>query len=260
MDLLINVFLLMFGFVGAAVAIGGKTWLETPSELYKGITKRGWIAITCLVLTLILGIWKEIRTESIRTELADSRARLDESRRLLKMTVQAVQPSQQFRELLISRIQELTKAKGFPKPHVTVFENVTLFDFLNDSGQRVGYVVLQRRDMADMSLLQESDLNEGINDFLFGHWGNDNIDRDWDTIRDRLERLAHSILMDRFNAHGIHSGFDGKDAIFFYPIDDRSNQLSKNRLQVSRDDLGNLIKMPPIARGARIADLAGNLQ
>ena len=59
MDLLINVLLVTSGFVGAGVAIGGRTWLENQDHLLARITNRGWIAIVCLVTTFVLGVVKE---------------------------------------------------------------------------------------------------------------------------------------------------------------------------------------------------------
>src|SRR5712664_4260549 len=97
MDLLINVLLVASGFVGAVMAIGGKTWVETNVPLHKRITPRGWIAGSCLVVTLILGIVKEVRTSSaaasLRTQVTDANARLEESRRLLRANVLATPPS-----------------------------------------------------------------------------------------------------------------------------------------------------------------------
>lgn len=61
MSLIIDVFLLIFGFIGALSAFGGETWRKTNEQLFKRITKRGWISLTCLLLALTFGIIKEVR-------------------------------------------------------------------------------------------------------------------------------------------------------------------------------------------------------
>jgi hypothetical protein len=62
MSLFINVLLLGLGFIGAISAIGGETWIK-GAPLRERITRRGWISITCLILTLSLGIAKEYRSQ-----------------------------------------------------------------------------------------------------------------------------------------------------------------------------------------------------
>ena len=44
MDLLINVVLLVVGFIGALTAIGGETWRKEGSPLARRITRRGFKA------------------------------------------------------------------------------------------------------------------------------------------------------------------------------------------------------------------------
>ena len=65
----LNIALLIFGFFSAVVAIGGDTWDKAEPSLLKRITRRGWFAIVCFMLTLGVGIRKEVvskREEELR--------------------------------------------------------------------------------------------------------------------------------------------------------------------------------------------------
>ncbi len=94
MDLLINIALITFGFIGALTAIVGDTWREDERSLFKRITNIGWVAIVCLSLTLGLGLVKEIRANDeaenlkaerleLQMELSIANIRLRETRRAL---------------------------------------------------------------------------------------------------------------------------------------------------------------------------------
>jgi hypothetical protein len=74
--MLINIILLLLGFIGAIVAIGGDTWHKGEKQLIRRITKRGWIAILVLALILALGIVKEFSAQIEGERLAISRAEL----------------------------------------------------------------------------------------------------------------------------------------------------------------------------------------
>lgn len=73
MDIAINIILLLAGFVGAIVAIGGDTWHKGEESLLKRITNRGWLSIFILSLTLSLGVVKELRSLESQKELVASR-------------------------------------------------------------------------------------------------------------------------------------------------------------------------------------------
>jgi hypothetical protein len=77
MDLAINVVLLSLGFIGAVVAFGGDTWLKIDAPIHKRITRRGWVSVSCLLLALALGVWKEFRTDRAAADSAKERERLE---------------------------------------------------------------------------------------------------------------------------------------------------------------------------------------
>lgn len=72
MALAINLTLLILGTVGTLTAFGGETWKKSSDPLLQRITLRGWLALTCILSTLGLGILKErINSESsARSEIA----------------------------------------------------------------------------------------------------------------------------------------------------------------------------------------------
>jgi len=66
--LIINIFLLLFVFIGSVIAIRGKTWETNTAGIWKSITVPGKIAILFLVCSLGLGVSKEILLYKTQTE------------------------------------------------------------------------------------------------------------------------------------------------------------------------------------------------
>lgn len=70
MGMLINLTLLVLGTTGALAAFGGDTWLREPIPWTQRITKRGWLALSCMIAALALGIVKEVRSSRLASEAA----------------------------------------------------------------------------------------------------------------------------------------------------------------------------------------------
>lgn len=63
MDIAVNVVLLILGAAATLTAFGGDTWERGPEPLARRITARGWLSLLCLVATLALATYKEIRSQ-----------------------------------------------------------------------------------------------------------------------------------------------------------------------------------------------------
>jgi hypothetical protein len=74
----LNIVLLTCGFVGALAAFGGETWRKTDEPLLKRVTNRGWLSVSCLVLTLIVGVLKEVRSNISAHEESIKRANVEQ--------------------------------------------------------------------------------------------------------------------------------------------------------------------------------------
>jgi hypothetical protein len=272
MDLLTNILIVTFGFVGAVAAFGGKTWIESQSSFLKCITRRGWVAIVCLVATFVFGVVKEISTakeaakaqtenRDLRIQLALAQAKLDDSKNLMLLAVQALPISLKFSHAIAKKVENQTAAKGFPIPGINYCERAIIFDFKDDSDQRVGYVQLGQDDLTTEMTLKSEALDSFVNGLLFGHWESDNLDRDWDAICERISDTAASILETRFKTDYTKTDtISTEQALAIYPIDADGKQLSLNMLKFTRSDLTNLLNLPPIKRGVIIANLAEKLQ
>lgn len=59
---ILNIVLAALGFGVALAPIGGETWNKYEPKLLKRISKRGWIAIILLTLSLCVTVYKEIET------------------------------------------------------------------------------------------------------------------------------------------------------------------------------------------------------
>ena len=55
----INILLTSLGLIGTLSAFGGKHGLKEMNQFTRGITKRGYISLTCLSLAFILGVIKK---------------------------------------------------------------------------------------------------------------------------------------------------------------------------------------------------------
>lgn len=70
MGMLINLSLLILGTTGALAAFGGDTWRRESLPLAKRITRRGWLALACMIATLLVGIAKEMRSNGLAAQAA----------------------------------------------------------------------------------------------------------------------------------------------------------------------------------------------
>jgi Bacterial SH3 domain len=61
MTLLLNIVLALLGLTGTLAAFGGETWRKGDQPLLERVTKRGWLALTCLILAFSTGVVKEVR-------------------------------------------------------------------------------------------------------------------------------------------------------------------------------------------------------
>lgn len=58
--LLLNLGLATFGLIGSLAAFGGETWKQGSAPILSRVTRRGWIALGCLLLAFALGGLKEV--------------------------------------------------------------------------------------------------------------------------------------------------------------------------------------------------------
>lgn len=68
MDFLVNIAILSFGVVGSLAAVGGDTW-HSKEQGIRRVTKRGWVALACLVATFGFGVVKEVRSQAAANKL-----------------------------------------------------------------------------------------------------------------------------------------------------------------------------------------------
>src|SRR5262245_11131329 len=73
MSLILNVALLLLATTSTLTAFGGDTWRREPIPLHLRITQRGWVALVCLVATLLLGLTREIRTNRLAAVMQQER-------------------------------------------------------------------------------------------------------------------------------------------------------------------------------------------
>jgi len=78
MGMIINLALLLLGTTGALAAFGGDTWRREPMPWARRITRRGWLALLCMLATLGVGITKEVRSSSLNAEAARKERKLQD--------------------------------------------------------------------------------------------------------------------------------------------------------------------------------------
>jgi hypothetical protein len=137
MGVIINVTLLVLGTTGALAAFGGDTWRRDSGPLTRRITRRGWLALLCLLATLGVGIAKEIRTsrqaeesakkeEQLRGQLSAANTALGKASENLERTkttlegtrtkLAAVEPS--ILEGIILATSGIRRESEFTTPHL----------------------------------------------------------------------------------------------------------------------------------------------
>jgi hypothetical protein len=63
MGTVVNIVLILVAFIGTLSGLGGKAWNEGRGSFFKRATWRGWVALCCLVFSLLLNIEKEIKSQ-----------------------------------------------------------------------------------------------------------------------------------------------------------------------------------------------------
>jgi len=74
----INLALLVLGTAGALTAFGGETWRKTNEPLRRRITRRGWLALCCMLIALALGIIKEMLSNAASAVAETQRGELQQ--------------------------------------------------------------------------------------------------------------------------------------------------------------------------------------
>lgn len=62
---LLNILLASLGLIGYLAAFGGKTWIDGKEGLLKRITRRGYVALVAILLSFLVGVYKEVSTRNI---------------------------------------------------------------------------------------------------------------------------------------------------------------------------------------------------
>lgn len=124
MTSMVNLALLLLGTTGALAAFGGETWRKTDEPLQKRITRRGWLALSCMLATLALGIVKEIRSNAASVEAATRQqeleanlARTTTELRDTRAKLAAVEPN--ILEAMVVATSGLRRESDFSTPHIS---------------------------------------------------------------------------------------------------------------------------------------------
>lgn len=124
MTSIVNLALLLLGTTGALAAFGGETWRKTDEPLYKRITRRGWLALSCMLATLALSIVKEIRSNAASVEAATRQQELEANLgrtttelRDTRAKLAAVEPN--ILEAMVVATSGLRRESDFSTPHIS---------------------------------------------------------------------------------------------------------------------------------------------
>ena len=60
--LALKVILLVMTFISGVISIGGETWIKGERGRRGRVTRRGWVAILAIALTVNLNFWKDYQT------------------------------------------------------------------------------------------------------------------------------------------------------------------------------------------------------
>ncbi|MEI6677445.1 MAG: SH3 domain-containing protein [Mariniphaga sp.] len=82
--LIINILIAFFGLTATLAAFGGETWKKGDEPLIMRITLRGYISLSCLLLTFTLGVLKELKTNEQKELASVENKKLNEKIEALK--------------------------------------------------------------------------------------------------------------------------------------------------------------------------------
>lgn len=112
MTLLLNIALAVFGLTSTLAAFGGETWRKGEQPLLDRITPRGWLALSCLILSFVIGFTKEIRAYAAAIESTKAKELADrenaEQRRQLAELQQRLTASTIEQAKYAARIESLS--------------------------------------------------------------------------------------------------------------------------------------------------------
>jgi hypothetical protein len=125
MDLWLNIAFLNLGLLGALTAIGGETWKRDEPRPLRRVTLRGWLAVVCLLFSLIVGAVREVRVaaasqrndaERVRLgqELAAANARLDMAKKEILQSQQGTYEIVKHTTLAILDLQTPSPYRDLP--------------------------------------------------------------------------------------------------------------------------------------------------
>lgn len=143
LTLFLTITLAVLGFAGSLAAFGGEAWRQNDLPLLRRVTRRGWVALTCLVLAFAIGIVKEVRSARITNESerksTDQQARLNAQLTQIEALQKRLHESAEAQKTMTRRFAELQLAG-------VVDETILLASYTSGSnpgewpGGQAGYV------------------------------------------------------------------------------------------------------------------------
>jgi hypothetical protein len=111
--LTLNLLLALFGLIGSLAAFGGETWVKGGTQILRRITKRGWVALFCLLIAFVLGGVKEVAlSRASKVEIAEKKKLQAENKQQAAQIAKQLEQITRLQEKLEVSTQELAKTTG----------------------------------------------------------------------------------------------------------------------------------------------------
>jgi hypothetical protein len=111
LTLFLTITLAVLGLTGSLAAFGGETWRKGDARLLDRVTKRGWLALTCLILAFAVGVAKEVRaariTSASQEKGADQQTKLNTQLAQIQDLQKRLNESAQTEKQMAKRFGEL---------------------------------------------------------------------------------------------------------------------------------------------------------
>ncbi|MDF1736454.1 MAG: hypothetical protein P1U37_14275 [Minwuia sp.] len=175
--------------VAFATAVIGTLWDARP-----------WGKALMIVLALVAA-GTAIHESSLKSEAAmQARQEARTAQRNLELLIRSVQPPEIFVEAVFDQIQEAAGKKGlYISTQSILEEGERIFGFGTKQDQTfAGSIVLTPavQQRLFVSFARQDGFSEMIEAILFGSWGSDSLDDDWNLFALNTYNIARNILLD----------------------------------------------------------------
>jgi len=242
-------------FITLIIALVGTTTNVSDSAIGKVVLSGLLIASTALTLLL--------KREEARKAQAQQRR--------IHLLVESSLPSDEFVEIVKETVLRIRRRQS-SEPHIAtalragddLYAIWSFYDDPQDGDSLSGLLVLDQSDLRKLAVLDDRALEGAMSGLLSGAWGNDDLAADAALISARIIKTMAGWLLKLDNRKVDLATYStlvnyapGRvlESVRLIPVNRAGREFDNLQLLVEQQDIRDLLALPVLERGARIADL-----